>query len=202
MVTATASTVFTEVFPIRAEAIPTLYAYQLVMGGGDNSTIGGKLSYRLRRVLGGHWVWTGNRLVSDAAQSIEKVMEIVQELWREQPDTFRDLRGVQNDSAWRSTPQAQADFVARGLYEDFRREVQQILDQRSQDLGNVMVERVCEPRGWVVNNRPALSISIFSHLIYREDLETYLAHLSDLQDLVGLNQSQNSLKPRSLTGLP
>jgi hypothetical protein len=181
-------TTFTEVFPVRTTALPRLHAYQLVVGGGDSSSIiGGKLSYRLRRVLGGHWVWTSDRVVADIEPSSNEVMEVVQDLWQEQPDTFKDLRSVRRDSNWRTTPQSQADFVARGLFEDIRAEVQQSLAEKAQDLGNVVVERVCEPRGWVVNNQPAISISISSHLIHKQDLRSYASHLDSPQDLVGLS---------------
>ena len=46
-------TLVTEVFPVPAAAIPKLHAWGLDLRGGDAATIGGKLSYRLRKVLGG-----------------------------------------------------------------------------------------------------------------------------------------------------
>ena len=52
--------VFTEIFPVRKSEIPRLFGYNLQVRGGDFSTIGGKLSYRLRKKFSGHWVWTGD----------------------------------------------------------------------------------------------------------------------------------------------
>jgi hypothetical protein len=48
-------TLFTEVFPVLAAAVPKLFAWRLDLPAGDYSTVGGKLAYRLR----GRWVGTG-----------------------------------------------------------------------------------------------------------------------------------------------
>jgi hypothetical protein len=56
--------IFTEVFPIQITALPKFSANILDTGGREVSSIGGKLSYRLRRTFGGHWVWTSNRIVT------------------------------------------------------------------------------------------------------------------------------------------
>lgn len=90
------------------------------------------------------------------------------------------------DETWNISPQAQADFVAKGLFEDLRPEIQQALRAKSISLGKVQVERVYEIRGWVVENQPSVSISVSSRLIYRDDLCVYAGNLSDQNDLVGL----------------
>jgi len=62
----TSTGMLVEVFPIKEETIPKLSSYVLVtQSRGDISSIGGKLSYRLRKKYPGHWVWTGNRIVTD-----------------------------------------------------------------------------------------------------------------------------------------
>ena len=51
-------------FPIQSDRLPQLYAYRIV--GDDNvNTVGGKLSYRLRKNLSGNWVWSNYKLISD-----------------------------------------------------------------------------------------------------------------------------------------
>ena len=97
--------VFTEIFPIRVPEMPRLFAYNLQVKGGDLSTIGGTLSYRLRRKFSGHRVWTGGRLLTDAPQDSTGIMKVVEELWREQPDVFKSLHEVREDSACQPTPQ-------------------------------------------------------------------------------------------------
>ena len=83
-----------EVFPIQTPNLPRLSAYLLDVAGGDASTVGGKLSYRLTRTFKGHWVWTERRLVTDAPLETSQIMKVVEDLWEGQPETFRGLRGV------------------------------------------------------------------------------------------------------------
>lgn len=123
-------TLFVELFPIHPRAVPDLSAYRLEIGGGNLSTIGGKLSYRLRRTLGGHWVWSGFRLVTDSRETPE-IMEIVRQLWQSDPAAFREIRRVEHDTRWQPSPQATADFVARGLVPTFHAELRDLLAGRS-----------------------------------------------------------------------
>ena len=177
---------FTEVFPVDTSAIPQLFAYRIDAGRGDLSIIGGKLSYRLRKTFQGHWVWIRNRIITDTHPEIEEIRTVVEALWKEQADVFKDLRDVQPDVNWHPDPQSQAEFVARGSFLDVESRIRQILAEKNQDLGNAHVERVHDLRGWVVQGKPAVSISISSRLIHREGLKTYYRHLSDVEDLVGM----------------
>ncbi len=88
--------IIAEVFPVRITEIPKLYAYRLNVKG-DISTVGGKLSYRLRKTFSGHWVWTAGRVLTDTRQEATKVMEVVRELWNEQPKVFGNLLDVVED---------------------------------------------------------------------------------------------------------
>lgn len=176
----------TEVFPVRITDVTKLYAYRLNIKG-DISTVGGKLSYRLRKTFPGHWVWTAGRILTDTRQEVAKIMEVVRELWNEQPKIFGNLLDIVEDSSWQSTSQMVADFVARGLFTDIDAEIRRVLAQKSQDLGNARVERVYDVRGWVVQNQPAVSISISSRLVYKQDLKQYIAARSTApEDLKGL----------------
>jgi hypothetical protein len=158
--------IFIEVFPVRTEAFPKLFAYRLDTQGGDVSTIGGKLAYRLRRTFPGYWVWTSRRVVTDSPQDATAMMCVVEDFWREQADVFGALQEVVEDPHWQPTAQAQADFVARGLLADLEIEIRGLLVPKAQDLGNVRVELVHELRGWVVTGQPAVSISVSSRLFY------------------------------------
>lgn len=180
------ATLLVEVFPIRLESIPPLFAYRVNISGGDLGRIGGKLSYRLRRKFGNHWVWTSGHILTDVPQSQDKIDRFVENLWQEDPDTYRNLVSMNPDDTWNISPQAQADFVARGLFEDLRPQIQQALRAESISLGKVQIERIYEIRGWVVENQPSVSISVSSQPLYRDDLWTYASKLSDQSDLVGL----------------
>src|SRR5690554_2240657 len=67
---AVAHTLITEIFPIKTEEIPQLHGYKLDVTGGDLSTIGGKLSYRLKRRFPGHWAWADKRIITDTPVEI------------------------------------------------------------------------------------------------------------------------------------
>jgi hypothetical protein len=177
------ATLFVEIFPIRPKSIPPLIAYKVDISAGDLATIGGKLSYRLRRKFGKHWVWTAGHILTDAPQSQDEINRFVENLWQEDPTTYRSLISLKPDETWSISTQAQADFVARGLLEDLRPRIQQVLRAKSISSGKVQIERIYETRGWVVENQPAVSISVSSHLIYRDDLWTYARPLSDKKDL-------------------
>jgi len=179
--------VFTEIFPVRTSEIPRLFGYTLQIKGGDFSTIGGKLSYRLKKKFPGHWVWTGGKLLTDAPQDITELMKVVEELWHEQPDVFRSLYEVNQDSATQPTPQMVADFVARGLFTDIDGQIRKLLSSKVHDLGNARIERAYETRGWVIEGKPAVSISVSSHVVPKQDLKTYFAtSCREPEDLVGL----------------
>jgi hypothetical protein len=178
---------FAEVFPVCIPKIPRLFAYGLIVKGGDLSTIGGKLSYRLRRKFPGHWVWTAYRVLADNPQDVTEIMKVVEELWREQGDIFRGLHEVKQDFACQPTPQMVADFVARGLFTDIDGQIRQLLSSKVQDLGNARVERIYETRGWVIDGKSAVSISVSSHVIHKQDLKTYFTNsCRKPDDLVGI----------------
>jgi hypothetical protein len=179
-------TLFAEVFPVASAAIPKLHAWRIDVRGGDFATIGGKLSYRLRKVVGGHWVWTSARIVTDFEATPESVMRVVNTLWKEQPDTFKCLRQVAPDAGWVASAQAKADFVCRGLLADADGAIRSVLAPKRQSVDEAVVERVYEARGWVVRGAPAISVSVFSRLTYRHDLKAYAAQLGDPEKLRGL----------------
>lgn len=175
-----------EVFPVPASAIPRLHAWRLDLRGGDAATIGGKLSYRLRKALGGHWAWTSWRIVTDSDATPESVNGVVSALWKEQPEAFKGLRQVVPDSGWSASTQAKAEYVCRGLLADADGAIRSLLAPKRQTVGDAVVERVYEARGWVVAGEPAISVSVFSRLTYRHDLKAYAARIGDPEKLLGL----------------
>ncbi len=175
----------TEVFPVRTSLLPDLSAYRLDVKGGDYSTIGGKLAYRLKKIFSGHWAWAGGLIVTDTPQEINEIMKVVNTLWSEQAETFKGLRTVTAVSNWQPDARTISEFVARGLLSDVEKKVQQVLAKNKQDLGNAVVERVHEVRGWVVDGAPAVSISISSRLVLKQDLKTYAARVKPEQ-IIGL----------------
>ena len=175
-----------EVFPIDQASLPVLKAYTVEVKGDDTSTVGGKLAYRLRKALHGHWIWSKGRILTDTSPAQSAVDKVVQDLWSERSGAFNHLRKISQDSAWKPSVQAYADYATMGLIGDYDREIRKILDGEIKTLGNVRVERQYESRGWVTGGSPSVSLSIFSRLLYNQDLNSYAASLSRPEELVGL----------------
>jgi hypothetical protein len=175
-----------EVFPIEPASLPTLKAYTAEVKGDDTSTVGGKLAYRLRKTLHGHWIWSKGKILTDASPAQPDIDKVVENLWSEQPETFKHLRKISPDSTWKPSAQTYADYVAVGLIGELDQEIRRILDGEVKNLGSVRVERLYESRGWVAGGSPSVSISIFSRLVYNQNLNAYAASLSRPDQLVGL----------------
>jgi len=180
------TTLLVDVFPIRVECVPRLVAYKLDISGGDLSTIGGKLSYRLRRKFGKHWVWTSAHILTDALEEQDEIKELLESLWKNERETYGSLVDIRPDENWSISAQAKADFVARGLFEDLRPQIQKVLSSQSVILDKVQIERTYETRGWVIDDQPSISISVSSRLVYRDDLWSYINNVSTRSDLEGL----------------
>jgi Piwi domain len=177
---------FVEVFPIRTAALPDLAAYQLDVGGNDGAMTGGKFVYRLRNTFSGHWVWSGQRIITDRPRFLSDIMEVVGALWQEHADLYGNLQDVTEDLAWSPTPAATADFVARGLAPDVDAAIRKLLATNTQNGGRVRVEVIYEIRGWVVEGEAAVSISLSSRLISQEDVKAYTMRIARPEDLIGI----------------
>ena len=134
-----------EMFPIRLEIMPKLTAYRLSTSGGVIAAMGGKLSYRLKRTFPGHWTWTRGRVLTDSPQDISQMMSVVEDLWKEQPETFGTLIDIRLDERWRESTQSQAEFVANGLIPDMDGEIRSYLSTQRVTLRNAKVDRVYRP---------------------------------------------------------
>jgi hypothetical protein len=125
-------------------------------------------------------------MVTDHPQALTDLQGIIEGLWHDHPDLYRDLLGVVEESQWHPTPQVFATFVARGLLPDLDADIRKLLAQHAVDLGTARVERVYDVRGWVVDSQPAVSISIASQLVHTQDLRTYVRSLNDVKAMIGL----------------
>lgn len=197
-----------EVFPIALVALPSLTAYILIVRNGDHTTVGGKFSYRCRKNFPGHWVWTEHehRLLTDQLQTEQALQALIETLWGEEAETFQTLRTIQQDSFWKPTAQGLADFVARGLVLDRQAAINDALKSYTKRLGNIQIERAVDIRGWVVEGKPAISVSITSHLLSKQDLKSYTAQLlkqgESTDALVGIMVQEKYLKMKGeVTGI-
>lgn len=191
-----------EVFPILPTALPSLTAYQLTIRHGDLSTVGGKLALHLAQAFPGRWVWSEKHILTDQPQSEAAIQTVIEKLWKEKPDPFSQLLRVTQDAAWTITAQAQADFVARGIIAERMGTLQKILDKHGRSLAAVQIIREVVVRGWVVDEQPALSLTLSSRVAAIQDLKTYAKQLTNPEQLIGLMVQEKYLHMKGdITGI-
>src|SRR5690349_11759158 len=96
---------FGEIFPIRTESLPPLTAYRVIVSGDESPRrVGGKLVDWLSELLGGSWIMSGSRLITDAGANPVKLMLALDSIRAEQHKTFAHLDGLDEDFHWQPTP--------------------------------------------------------------------------------------------------
>jgi hypothetical protein len=180
-----AATLFTEIFPVRADALPALHAY-LPVYKGDAPRTGGKLAYRLRGALGGHWLWLDGRLVTDVAPNPVKTMMALDALKAAHGKTFGKLELLEQDLRWQATAEHIAEFVIRGPLDELQETIKTALAKITLPITHARIEREHKARAWGVGGLPAISLSVVSRLIYARSIMEYAATLAKPAELVGL----------------
>ena len=183
---------FTEVFPIDTASLPQLFAYRIQAAQGDAYKVGGKLAYQLRHAFPGTWVWAGDRVLTDVQPNADALRAAVSTLARQDPTVFGAVIALEEDDLWQPTPAVLADFVARGPLAALGDAMRDSLAKTNFTLRNARVEREHRVRTWVVNDQPAVSFSIVSHLIADVELVQYAATVDKPADLVGLRVADKS----------
>lgn len=178
---------FTEIFKVNLDKLPSLFAYQMLTRGNNQQvSTGRKLADRMRRTFGGHWVWTDNVIVTDFPQEQSKLEEAIRSIRMSESNTFKDLARFVLLDNWLPSKQALADFVAQGLFWDLGFKFQDALRPPVTLRGGALVERDFNIRGWVVRDQPAVSISIESRILLRDDLKTYMSRLDEASTVIDL----------------
>ena len=185
-------TIFTEIFPVQLKALPDLTLYQLKVSGSVSSDeIGRKVCYRLQTKLGGHWNWDQEKkyVITDRPQTESSIKETLREIWETstEEDILRGLESIEVSPNNTASTQGIANFVARSLQDDFSQMINKALAKHTREEKTYYVNLKCRLRGWVVDNHPAVSLSIASELQYKGDMKTYLATCNSPNQLEGLH---------------
>jgi hypothetical protein len=178
------SDLFVEIFPVEADAIPPLCVYRVTFlpqtPASDIQRIGQRLAARLRQLLGGHWLWSAGYLVTDDVdRNPIEVTITVDSLKSDQSVQFAALDGVEMPPERQVSAQAQADYVQRVLLKALSGAMQAALNKHNATIRNARVEREHKLRSWVVDERPAISLSIASRLVYHQSVQDYLHDETD-----------------------
>lgn len=173
-----------DIFPVNLKAIPELFAYTIKTVNDDVSAIGGKLAYRLRNKFKGNWIWCNGQIITDKITNNEAIKELLKQLWTD--EVMKDVQDINPNIAWKPSVLEQSEFVARGLLANFHDEIRKILEPQKQSFGNIHIDRDYNIRGWVVNNIPAVSITISSNIFHTQLLNEFAATLENPQKLLGM----------------
>lgn len=177
---------FTEVFPIRTDALPPLTAYHLLLRGDESSRRVGKLlADWLSSVFGGYWLWSGNRLITDAPPNPVKLLMAV-DAARTEHKTFQNVESLEEDFQWHASADEIADYVVKGPVAQLEGAILEALSRTVYSIRSTRVQREYRLRTWVINNMPALSVSVVSRLLYEPDLQAYLDTIKEPSEVVGL----------------
>ncbi len=163
-----------DIFPVRYESLPKLYKYEINTTDNKNS-VAGKLAYRLKKMYHGHWASSFGNVISDKNLSLEEINKTLNELWKDNNSQFKNLIGMKlNRDSVPSTIEI-SEFVAKGILSDFYKQVaSKIKNENVTNIKNARITRQHELRGLVVDNRPAVSISVSSKITLEGDLEDYI----------------------------
>lgn len=176
-----------EVFSVLTKNLPTLIAWTLDAPAEEMTLLGQKLAHRLRLRQGSHWVWAQNRLITDASLTQNDFTEFLKTLWANDDEVFKLIRKLTRDTHFKPVLQTLADFVAFGVTTDLDVKIREILRQHRLTIRNAIVERDYEVQGWDVDGQPAISITVFSHIISATTLPRYIStQVQSSEDLIGL----------------
>jgi hypothetical protein len=176
---------FIEIFPIENPVTP-LTAYGLQTKDGKEPNNGGRIAYRLGKSLSGQWVWAEGRLLTDYPVSPVQIDMTLDILRPQHPDMLNNIIGAKEDKKWSDTPHAQATFALHTRVRDAEDDLFRALGKLAVTIPNARVERECELNAWMIDNQPALSVSIKSHVVYAHSLrETMLQRQEKLKQYIG-----------------
>jgi len=173
-------------FPIPQGSVPRLYAWHINTSDDEVRSIGWKLAYRLRRELEGLWVWSDGHLLVEHQYNAQQMLAALRRIWQLDETSFASVRSVSPHTGWQPDPIHIAEFVTFGLASTVEREIRLALNLQDTQIQNARIVRDYNLQAWNVGNRPAISVSVFSHLIYAHALQHYMASLADPEASIGL----------------
>jgi hypothetical protein len=179
--------VFTEVYPIIVENLPLLAAWRLDAPENDAAMLGQKLAHRLRIRQRSRWIWSQGHLITDAVLQPSEAMDFLKALWSEDDEAFKLIRSMRVNASLKPSIQSLADFVAFGVVTDLDKSIRELLRKYRATIRNATVERDYEVQGWNVDGKPAISVTVYSHIISATTLPKYIStKVQKLDDIVGL----------------
>lgn len=174
---------FTEVFPIDANKIGHLSAYQVTMKKETADAIIEQLSSRFKKAFTGNWVWLGQMLMTDNAPSPMQLEITFDILCKEFPDIFGAVAQIAELNDWQVTVDDAAKFMAAVCNNNYDNTIRDVLRTHGTRIKNGYVMRDYRLRGWEVNGQPALSFTLKSRLLSLQNVQATLEQDIDIINL-------------------
>ncbi|PJF27202.1 MAG: hypothetical protein CUN53_04945 [Phototrophicales bacterium] len=188
---------FTEVFPVRLEGIPPLHAYRVLLNDApapssqERRSFGGRLAARLRALLPGLWVWAGGALLTDSPPKTAVTAEIISAIIADNPQVFALLGGIEPIPDWTPTADTLVKVVIRGLIPGLAPQIIAALAATTFPMHNARVERQYRVQGYIIDDKPVVSLLVASRVIYAPTIRDQIEKLGKATALVGLRARVN-----------
>ncbi len=161
-------------FPINEGVLPEIYVYEIETSENKNS-ISGKLAYRMKKEFKGHWASSNfGKILTDISVDEMSMNEFLKKLWQTKNILFNNVRNIRKIAEFKLSEYDIAAFVARGLLADAQKDIIYTLNKDKIEIQNAIVKRVNEFGGYVVNNKAAVSISVSSNILLKQDLDYHI----------------------------
>ncbi len=160
-------------FPINVGVLPKIYVYEIETSENKNS-ISGKLAYRMKKEFKGHWASNYGRILTDTSVDEIRIDEFLKKLWQTKNILFNNVRNIKKIDEFKLSEYDIAAFVARGLLTDAQKDIIYNLNKDRIEIKNAIVKRVNEFGGYVVNKKAAVSISVSSNILLKQDLDYHI----------------------------
>jgi len=177
---------FIELFPIHHTTLPDLTAYQVSFDNENIGKRGGKIAYRLNQTFPGHWVHSGDLIITNEPVAPIQ-MEIAIDQWKvEVPELYRNLSAIEDMMNWTPSPRNIADYIFWSQIIPIEDDLRLALGKMSVAVENGRIEREYKLRRWVVKDQPALSITIHSQMLFHHNLHQYTQDTKTHSQIIGL----------------
>lgn len=194
------SEILTEFFTVNKNALPKkVYKYNVeILKGTEKNTLCGKLSYFLKNKKGGQWIWVKeiDALISDKKLNDSEIESALSEIKDavNKNEKYKIFMGLKNIEYSEETPLKEplvVSYFARDLINDIlrkmRRDHKGIFIKHLKSNPMIIVERSPSCRAWNVMDIAVISLSIESHIIFKESVSSFIKnHNIDPEELIEL----------------
>ncbi len=176
--------VLTEFYQVNPEKFDNFYCYKLELIGGNINEVGGKFGYQLRNKFSGFWNFSDYILLSNHFIEEEQLNKFVEELWSKESETYKNLTKITFLKDKTLSTKAIANFFANFLKFHYKNDISRILEKHKEEEAKIKIKKECIIRGWVINDLPAISLSIKSNIYYEDTFEKFLKTLENKEDII------------------